>query len=97
MRSATAAFFFLASQAVLGLDNGFDRPPMSWSALYGAPFTTVNETMMMVAAQSLNESGLLAAGYNYVVLDDWYVLANRSSDGSLVVDPATFPSGMPVR
>ena len=27
------------------LDNGFTKPPMGWSALYGAPFGSVNETL----------------------------------------------------
>ena len=28
-----------------GLDNGFTAPPMGWSALYGAPFNQVNQTI----------------------------------------------------
>ena len=75
------------------LDNGFDRPPMGWSALYGAPFGAVNETMVLAAAAGLKSSGLLAAGYEYVALDDWY--ATRDAAGKLVGRADTFPSGMP--
>ena len=74
------------------LDNGFTRPPMGWSALYGAPFGAVNETIVMEAAAGLKASGLLAAGYEYVTLDDWY--ADRDASGTIVADSTTFPSGM---
>jgi alpha-galactosidase len=77
---------------VSALDNGFTRPPMGWSALYGAPFGSVNETIVMDAAAGLKASGLLAAGYEYVTLDDWY--ADRGANGTIVADSATFPSGM---
>ena len=50
--------------AALGLNNGLSqKPPMGWSALYGAPFMNVNETILKAAADGLNASGLLAAGY----------------------------------
>lgn len=78
---------------VSAIDNGFTRPPMGWSALYGAPFGAVNETNVAIAAEGLNASGLLAAGYNYVVLDDWY--ADRSADGTIIAHASNFPSGMP--
>lgn len=75
------------------LDNGFTRPPMGWSALYGAPFSTVNETIVRMAAQGLVSGGFQAAGYAYVNLDDWY--AERGPDGTLRALPSKFPSGMP--
>ena len=43
----------VAAPCCLALDNGFDRPPMGWSGLYGAPFGAVNETIMVRAAQGL--------------------------------------------
>ena len=75
------------------LDNGFDRPPMGWSALYGAPFGSVNETMVLQAARALNTSGLLAAGYEYVTLDDWYATRDAAT-GKMMARADTFPSGM---
>ena len=74
------------------LDNGFTRPPMGWSALYGAPFSTVNESIVRQAAQGLAAGGFAAAGYEYVVLDDWY--ATRDAAGRLIGLPAAWPSGM---
>jgi len=72
----------------------FLTPPRGWSALYGAPFNAVNETIVRKAAAALNSSGLLTFGYDYVNLDDWYV-TGRDTDGELQVDKLTFPSGMP--
>jgi len=33
-------------------------------------------------------------GYNYVNIDDCWMLRNRSLDGHMVPEPNTFPSGM---
>lgn len=46
----------------VAIDNGFKVPAMGWSALYGAPFGRVNETIVARAAEGLKSSGLLAAG-----------------------------------
>ena len=73
--AAATALLLLGSNlhGVAALDNGFTEPPMGWSALYGAPFNQVNEQIVQQAAAGLNSSGLLAAGYQYVNLDDWCV------------------------
>lgn len=70
------------------------RPIMGWSALYGAPFNRVNETIVTQAALGLNRSGLLGAGYTFVNLDDWYAQRSGGASGKITADPATFPSGM---
>jgi hypothetical protein len=66
---------------------------MGWSALYGAPFHNVNETIVETAAAGLASGGLSAAGYEYIVLDDWY--AGRDGSGKIIANKDTFPSGMP--
>ena len=38
-----AALLLAAAAGVHALDNGFVRPPLGWSALYGAPFSTVSD------------------------------------------------------
>ena len=88
---AVIQFVFLLECS--GLDNGFTRPPMGWSALYGAPFSLVNETIMRIAAQGLADGGFASAGYEYVSLDDWY--AERGPDGKMRGIPSIFPSGLP--
>ena len=87
-----AAFLAALTLPTRALDNGFTRPPLGWSALYGAPFSTVNEHIVRTAAQGLVDGGFAAAGYSYVTLDDWY--ATRDASGRMIGEPATFPSGM---
>jgi hypothetical protein len=74
------------------LDNGFTAPPMGWSALYGAPFSLVNETNVQAAAAGLAASGLPKLGYKYINLDDWYATRNETT-GKIEGGP-NFPSGM---
>jgi alpha-galactosidase len=87
----TAAATLVASTTAL--DNGFTVPPRGWSALYGAPFNSVNETMLMRAAEGLNKSGLLAKGYEYVTIDDWWATRDNAT-GDIMGVPDKFPSGM---
>jgi len=77
---------------VQSLDNGFTRPPLGWSALYGAPFSTVSEVIVRDAAAGLAAGGWTSAGYQYVILDDWY--AERGPDGRMRGTNSTFPSGI---
>jgi hypothetical protein len=94
VRHSLRAFsLFACFGNAFSIDNGFNEPPMGWSALYGAPFNQVNETIVKEAARGLNASGLLEAGYGYVVLDDWF--AKRDANGKMIANPGTFPSGMP--
>ncbi len=74
------------------LNNGFTQPPLGYSALYGAPFSQVNEVNVRGAAQGLVDGGFFAAGYKYVILDDWY--AERGPDGKLRGTNSTFPRGV---
>lgn len=38
--------------------------------------------------------GFLAAGYNYVNIDDCWLTKSRTADGHLIPDPTRFPNGM---
>lgn len=90
-------FGLAAALATVGgaaaLDNGFTSPPMGWSALYGAPFNQVNETMLVRAAEGLRASGLAAKGYEYVTIDDWWAVRDPKT-GDIMGVPDKFPSGM---
>lgn len=86
------AVLFLTLISTQALDNGFTVPPLGWSALYGAPFSMVNETIVRLAAQGLIDGGFAAAGYSYVILDDWY--AARDANNKIIGLPSTWPSGI---
>ena len=76
------------------LDNGAGRlPPMAWSSWYG--FTQyINETLFRDIGDGLVSSGLAAAGFKGVWIDDGYALPRDPVTNKITVDPATFPSGM---
>ncbi len=40
-------------------------------------------------------SGMVAAGYNYLNIDDGWPMKSRDAKGNIVVNPTLFPSGMP--
>jgi len=53
-----------------------------------------NEAMVKGVADYFVASGLEAAGYQYVNLDDCWALPQRGEDGNLVPDPVRFPNGI---
>lgn len=68
-------------------------PPMgwnSWNTFGGA----ISEKMIMDTADVMVSSGLAAAGYNYLVIDDCWSLKERDENGRIVPDPEKFPHGM---
>ena len=45
-------------------------------------------------ADAFVETGMKAAGYSYVNVDDCWMAMERTADGKLTHDPVRFPSGM---
>src|SRR6266851_1784443 len=45
-------------------------------------------------ARAMVTSGMKAAGYQYVNIDDCWLAAQRAADGQLQPNPATFPQGI---
>jgi alpha-galactosidase len=75
------------------LDNGLARtPPMGWNSWHHFG-CNVSEALIRESADALAASGLREAGYDYVVIDDCWQAA-RAADGTILPDPARFPSGM---
>lgn len=62
----------------------------SWNT-FGAD---INEKLIFETADKMVETGLLDAGYDYLVIDDCWSLKERDNDGRLVADPEKFPHGM---
>jgi alpha-galactosidase len=83
----------IASQKALALNNGLSpTPPMGWNSwnIYGC---NVDETKIKQAADAAVTSGMKAAGYNYIVIDDCWQ-TSRAADGTIIADPVKFPSGI---
>lgn len=68
-------------------------PPMGWNS-WNTFTEEINEDVVRQSADAMVDSGLAAAGYNYIVIDDCWSLRRRDKDGKLVADPEKFPSGM---
>jgi alpha-galactosidase len=49
---------------------------------------------MRVMADRMVEDGYLAAGYEYIIVDDCWLAHTRDSAGRLQPDPKRFPNGI---
>lgn len=68
-------------------------PPMGWNS-WNTFETNIDEKLVKETADIMVSSGMAAAGYNYIVLDDGWMTKERNKEGNLVPDPVKFPSGM---
>jgi len=84
-----------AAKAAVGYNNLALTPAMGWSSWNHYGCSGVNEAVIKQQAAAMASSGLKAAGYTYVNLDDCWMAANRDANGNLVPDPTKFPDGMP--
>ncbi|NII09550.1 glycoside hydrolase family 27 protein [Oleiagrimonas sp. C23AA] len=76
------------------LDNHLARtPPMGWNS-WNSFHCDVSAKLVEATADAMVSSGMKAAGYQYVNIDDCWLLKKRSADGKLVPDPRKFPHGI---
>ena len=69
-----------------------DTPQMGWNS-WNKFGCDVNEKMIREMADAMVASGMMEAGYRYIVIDDcWQV--GRDKEGNIIADPERFPSGM---
>ncbi len=67
-------------------------PPMGWNSWNGFG-CNVSQDLIERTADAMASSGMQAAGYRYVNIDDcWQV--SRDASGQIVADSSHFPSGM---
>ena len=68
-------------------------PPMGWNS-WNTFTDKISEELVLSTADTMVDSSLLAAGYNYLVIDDCWSLKQRDAEGRLVAGPEKFPHGM---
>lgn len=68
-------------------------PPMGWNT-YNCFGGRINEAKVMAIADAMVKSGMKAAGYQYIVLDDGWMTGKRDGQGHIIVDSAKFPRGI---
>lgn len=67
-------------------------PPMGFNT-WNRFGCDVDETLIRETADAMVETGMLDAGYRYLVIDDcWQV--DRDAEGRIIADPKRFPGGM---
>lgn len=67
-------------------------PPMGWNS-WNAFMGNISEDLMKEVADAMVETGLVDAGYNYLVIDDGYIENKRDENGKLVPHKKRFPNG----
>jgi len=95
---------YLTYTFVDSLDNGLAlTPPMGWLSwerfrcnvdCKNDPDNCISERLFMKMADLMVSKGFLAAGYEFVNIDDCWLAKERDSEGRLVADPERFPSGI---
>lgn len=69
------------------------KPPMGWNT-WNTFGSNISEKLIMETADVMVEEGFLAAGYEYLVIDDCWSMKERDKDGCLVPDQEKFPNGI---
>ena len=89
--AAIAAVSLLSAQK---FENVALTPPMGWNS-WNTFEVNINEDLVKKTADKMVSSGMKDAGYEYIVLDDgWMVKDHRDKNGDLIPDPVKFPHGM---
>ncbi len=95
MRFSLLFTLSLASYEVFAWNNGLAlTPPMGWASDLIYNCTTLTEDSVKEAAHFMSVNALNKAGYKYVILGDCWQNATREANGTLLPDPARFPSGI---
>ncbi len=67
--------------------------PMGWAS-WNSFASSIDYDTIKAQADALVSSGMAAAGYTYVNIDDGWWQGARDSDGEIVTDESLFPGGM---
>ncbi|VVA18523.1 PREDICTED: alpha-galactosidase [Prunus dulcis] len=93
LRPTFNRIFDTSLYGILQLNNGLAQTPqMGWNS-WNFFACNINETVIKETADALISTGLADLGYVYVNIDDCWC-QTRNSEGQLVPDPKTFPSGI---
>jgi alpha-galactosidase len=68
-------------------------PPMGWNS-WNRFGCDIDEDLIRETADAMVSSGMAAAGYEYVNIDDCWMAPQRDAQGRLAPDPVRFPSGI---
>ncbi len=93
LRALLALLIVAPLPTALGLTNGLAlTPPMGWNS-WNKYHCNVSETIIRNISGAMVTSGLQAAGYQFVNIDDCWQ-ASRDTSGVIVADTSKFPNGI---
>jgi hypothetical protein len=69
-------------------------PPMGWSS-WNSFSNTIDSKIAMEQAKGMVSSGMKAAGYQYINIDEGWWLGTRDANGNITVDPKQWPALQP--
>jgi alpha-galactosidase len=94
MLLSALTLFNIPTQRAYAVNNGLAlTPPMGWNS-WNRFGCNINQTIIEQEADAMVSSGMKAAGYQYVNIDDCWMTRSRDGNGNLVADPQKFPSGI---
>ncbi|MBB5896219.1 RICIN domain-containing protein [Kutzneria kofuensis] len=74
-------------------DVAAPAPPMGWAS-WNSFAAKIDYTTIRAQADALVSSGMKAAGYSYVNIDEGWWQGTRDAQGNIVVDETEWPGGM---
>lgn len=83
----------LAAAATPTVQEPAPLPPLGWNS-WNTFYCNINEQVIRQTADAMVSSGMAAAGYQYVVVDDCWMQDTRDANGNLRARTDRFPSGM---
>ncbi|HKT05467.1 MAG TPA: cellulose binding domain-containing protein [Rugosimonospora sp.] len=93
LAAAVPVGLLLATRAQ-ALDNGLGRtPPLGWND-WNTFGCATSDSLIRGVADAMVSSGMAAAGYQYVNIDDCWEASTRDGSGNLRADPTKFPNGI---
>lgn len=76
-----------------GMASAHSGPPMGWAS-WNSFAAKINLEVIKGQADALASSGLKAAGYQYVNIDEGWWQGTRDASGNITVDTSEWPGGM---
>ncbi len=72
----------------------FPLPPMGWGS-WNSFSNTIDSKIVVSQAHAIISTGMLAAGYKYMLMDEGWWIGKRDSKGNIIVDPRQWPALRP--
>ncbi len=76
-----------------GMSQKTPKPPMMGMSTWNNYHVKINDSIIRALADAMVSKGMLAAGYNYMNIDDGF-FNGRDAQGNMLINETKFPNGM---